>query len=72
VREDQIALQLYTVREHTAGDMPGTLRRLAEMGYPAVEFAGYGGLSPEDLRTLLDDLGMRAAGAHVPRASSRW
>ena len=66
MREDQIALQLYTVREHTAGDMPGTLRRLAKMGYPAVEFAGYGGLSPQDLRTLLDDLGMRAAGAHVP------
>ena len=66
MREEQIALQLYTVREHTAGDMPGTLRRLAEMGYPAVEFAGYGGVSPQDLRVLLDDLGMRAAGAHVP------
>ena len=66
MRQDQISLQLYTVREQTAQDMPGTLRRISEIGYPAVEFAGYGGLSPEDLRTILDDLGIRASGAHVP------
>jgi sugar phosphate isomerase/epimerase len=69
MRRDQISLQLYTVREHTARDMPGTLRRISEIGYPAVEFAGYGGLSPEDLRTILDDLGIRASGAHVPLGS---
>ncbi len=66
MRQDQISLQLYTVREHTARDMPATLRRLAEIGYTAVEFAGYGGLSPQDVRTLLDDLGLHASGAHVP------
>ena len=66
MREDQIALQLYTVRENTARDMPATLRQLADMGYTAVEFAGYGGLSPQDLRAVIDDLGIRAAGAHVP------
>lgn len=66
MRRGQISLQLYTVREHTARDMPATLRRLAEIGYTAVEFAGYGGLSPGDLRTTLDDLGLRASGAHVP------
>ncbi len=66
MKREQIALQLYTVREHTARDMPGTLRRLAEMGYGAVEFAGYGGMPVEELRAVLDGLGMRAAGAHVP------
>lgn len=66
MRRDQISLQLYTVRELTAQDMPGTLRRISEIGYPAVEFAGYGGLSPQDLRSVLDDLGLRASGAHVP------
>jgi len=69
VRRDQISLQLYTVREHTARDVPATLRRLAEIGYTAVEFAGYGGLSPRDLRAILDDLGLRASGAHVPLES---
>ena len=66
MREDQISLQLYTVREETSRDMTGTLRRISEIGYPAVEFAGYGGLSPRDLRGVLDDLGLRASGAHVP------
>ncbi len=66
MRQDQISLQLYTVREETARDMPGTVRRISEIGYPAVEFAGYGDLSPQDLRTILNDLGIRASGAHVP------
>ena len=66
MRQDQISLQLYTVREETARDMPATLRRISEIGYPAVEFAGFGGLSAEDLRKILDDLGLRASGAHVP------
>jgi sugar phosphate isomerase/epimerase len=66
MRQDQISLQLYTVREETARDMPATLRRISEIGYPAVEFAGFGDLSAEDLRNILDDLGLRASGAHVP------
>jgi sugar phosphate isomerase/epimerase len=66
MRQDQISLQLYTVREETARDMPATLRRISEIGYPAVEFAGFGGLSTEDLSTILDDLSLRASGAHVP------
>jgi sugar phosphate isomerase/epimerase len=66
MRRDQISLQLYTVREETARDMPATLRRISEIGYPAVEFAGFGGLSAGDLRNILDDLGLRASGAHVP------
>jgi sugar phosphate isomerase/epimerase len=66
MRRDQISLQLYTVREETARDTPGTLRRISEIGYPAVEFAGFGGETAEDLRNILDDLGLRASGAHVP------
>ena len=66
MRRDQIALQLYTVREQTTKDMLGTLRSLADMGYGAVEFAGYGGVPAGDLRAALDELGLTAAGAHVP------
>src|SRR5215218_8423772 len=66
MRRDQISLQLYTVREQTARDLPGTLRKISEIGHPAVEFAGYGGLAPHDLKTILDDLGLRASGVHVP------
>mgnify|MGYP006280988623 CR=1 FL=1 len=38
----QIALQLYTVRSLTAADMAGALEQVADAGYVAVEFAGYG------------------------------
>ncbi len=60
-----VALQLYTVRDETARDFAGTLRRVAEMGYGAVEFAGYGGLTPEQLAALLHETGLRAASTHV-------
>jgi sugar phosphate isomerase/epimerase len=69
MRREQISLQLYTVREETSRDMPETLRKVSEIGYPAVEFAGYGNLAPRDLKTILDDLGLRASGAHVPLSS---
>ncbi len=64
--ENPVAIQLYTVREAARDDFAGTLRRLAEGGARAVEFAGYGGMEIVELRALLDDLGMRVAGSHVP------
>src|SRR5215217_4996416 len=67
--ENPIAVQLYTVREEARNDYAGTLRRLAEGGARAVEFAGYGMPIPE-LRALLDELGMRVAGSHV--ALTAW
>lgn len=63
--EGQIALQLYTVRDLTARDMLGTLRTIAAIGYKALEFAGYGNASPEEIRGVLDETGMRAVSAHV-------
>lgn len=65
MNSNQIGLQLYTVRDQTAQDMIGTLRRLAEIGYRAVEFAGYGNASVADVRAALDEYGMQAIGAHV-------
>src|SRR4051812_25260730 len=62
---DQIGLQMYTLRSHTAQDMAGTLRQVAAMGYPAVELAGYGGLSVAEIGAVLAETGLRAMGAHV-------
>lgn len=60
-----IALQLYSVREDCARDLPGTLAAVAKMGYAGVEFAGYYGRSAEELRRMLDDLGLQVAGTHI-------
>lgn len=59
-----VGLQLYTLRGIMADDFTGTLRRVAEMGYDAVEFAGFGGLAAGDLKELLDELGLKVAGSH--------
>lgn len=60
-----IALQLYTVRDETARDFAGTLRRVAALGYTAVEFAGYGNLSVPQMQGLLAETGLRALSSHV-------
>lgn len=60
-----IALQLYSVREDCKQDLPGTLKAVADMGYEGVEFAGYYDRSAEDLRAMLDDLGLICCGTHT-------
>ena len=65
-----VALQLYTVRSLTQGDLLGVLDRVAAIGYAGVEFAGLFGIPATEVRARLDGLGLRTAGAHVPLA--RW
>ena len=63
---DQIALQLYTIRDAMKQDYFGALGTVAEAGYRAVEFAGFGDHTAAEVRARLDELGLRAMGAHVP------
>jgi sugar phosphate isomerase/epimerase len=60
-----VALQLYTVRDRTAQDFKGTVRQVAQMGYKAVEFAGYGNLNANEMMALLKETGLRAVATHV-------
>jgi len=60
-----IGVQLYSVREDCARDLPGTLAAVAEMGYDGVEFAGYYDYSAEELRRMLDDSGLKCCGTHI-------
>ncbi|MFC1601526.1 sugar phosphate isomerase/epimerase family protein [Candidatus Sumerlaeota bacterium] len=60
-----VALQLYSIRDMIEDDIPGRLKELADMGYDAVEFAGYYGLRPAELRQMLDDCGLKCAGSHT-------
>jgi len=62
-----IALQLYTVRDLTATDFAGTMKKVAQIGYKAVEMAGYGNLkSAKDARKALDDSELKVCGMHAP------
>ena len=64
VRPDQIAVQLYTVRELAAADLPGTLRAVSAAGYRSVELAGLPDTAPGELTRLLDDAGLLVVAAH--------
>jgi sugar phosphate isomerase/epimerase len=64
----KIGLQLYTLREETANDFVGTLHKVAKIGFEGVEFAGYGGLTAEELKELLEQLKLKAIASHVSLA----
>ena len=59
-------VQLYTVRELVRRDMKGTLHDIGLIGYGEVEFAGYHGRAPRDIRQWLERAGLSATSAHVP------
>lgn len=61
-----VAVQMYTLREESQKDFAGTLKKVAELGFNGVEFAGYGGLTAKEVKALLDELGLQAASSHVP------
>src|SRR5690349_1572755 len=60
-----IAVQVYSVREIAQKDTAGVLAKIAKIGYHGVEFAGYYGHSAQDIKKILDDNGLRAAGTHI-------
>jgi sugar phosphate isomerase/epimerase len=60
-----VGLQLYSIRNDCAVDLPGALAAVSRMGYAGVEFAGYYNRSAKELRTMLDDLGLKCCGTHI-------
>jgi sugar phosphate isomerase/epimerase len=64
-REIPVGLQLWTVRTECAKDFPGTIAKVAKMGYKGVEFAGYYDRKAEDVRKMLDDNGLLCCGSHT-------
>lgn len=61
-----IAVQLYSVRKECEKDFERTIKKVAEMGYEGVEFAGYYGKSAKEIREILDYYGLKVAGTHIP------
>ncbi|MEO5815019.1 MAG: sugar phosphate isomerase/epimerase [Gemmatimonadaceae bacterium] len=62
----RIGIQLYTVRSLTEKDLEGTLARLAGIGYSEVEFAGYFGKTPEQIRAMLIANRLSSPSSHIP------
>ncbi|MBQ5591900.1 MAG: sugar phosphate isomerase/epimerase [Clostridia bacterium] len=60
-----VALQLYSVRDAMGEDFAGTIRKVKEMGYDGVEFAGLFDNKPADIKALLEEVGLTPISAHV-------
>ena len=63
---DRVGLQLYTVRSLMKQDFDSTIAGVAKIGYKEVEFAGYYGKSPKEVRALLDSNSLTSPSAHHP------
>ena len=62
---DKVGVQLYTVRDLMKDDFEGTIAKVAQIGYKEVEFAGYFGRTPQQVRALLEKDGLTAPSTHV-------
>ena len=65
-----IGLQLYTIRDAMATDVPGSLKQVSDAGYKYLELAGYAdgkfyGYEPADFKKLVNDLGMEILSSHT-------
>jgi sugar phosphate isomerase/epimerase len=65
-----IGLQLYTIRQAMTADAPGSLKKVAEMGYTNLELAGYAdrkfyGYAPSEFKKMVTDLGMKILSSHT-------
>lgn len=58
--------QLYSVRTDLEQDFFGTLKRVKEMGYDGVEFAGLYGKDSAEINRYCNELGLEPISAHVP------
>jgi sugar phosphate isomerase/epimerase len=65
-----VGLQLYSVRDAMEADVPGTLKKISEMGYKYPELASYAdgkfyGYAPKAFRKMVEDLGMEVISSHT-------
>ena len=62
---DKVGVQLYTVRDLMQKDFEGTIAKVAQIGYKEVEFAGYFGRTPQQVRDVVQKNGLSAPSTHV-------
>lgn len=62
-----IAAQLYTVRDFckTTEDFAASMKKIAAIGYQAVQVSGIGPIADEDVKRICDDHGLKIVITHV-------
>jgi sugar phosphate isomerase/epimerase len=60
-----VGVQLYTIRDECERDFAGAIAQVGELGYDGVELFNLHGHDAADVRALLDEAGLAAAGMHA-------
>jgi sugar phosphate isomerase/epimerase len=65
-----IGLQLYTIRDAMGKDVPGSLKKVSDIGYKYLELANYAnrkfyGYEPSEFKKLVNGLGMEILSSHA-------
>ncbi len=58
-------IQLYSVRDITGKDLRTALKKMADIGYKYVEFAGFFGHSAKEVKAWLDEYGLKVSSTHT-------
>lgn len=66
-----IGLQLWTIRDDVAKDLPGALKAVGAIGYGEVEFAGVPKAPAAEVKTMLSDSGLTAPSMHCGMADAQ-
>lgn len=61
-----VAVQVYSVRDDAEANFKGTIQAIKDMGYDGVELAGLYGMTAQEVRATLDEVGIPCISAHVP------
>ncbi|MDR2496501.1 MAG: sugar phosphate isomerase/epimerase [Tannerellaceae bacterium] len=67
----QLGLQIYSLGQELGKDVPGGLKKVAQMGYTVLELAGYnkegkiGAVTMADFKKYADDAGLKIVSSHL-------
>lgn len=65
-----VGVQLYSIRDAMDADVPGSLKKVSDMGYKYLELANYAdgkfyNYDPAEFRKMVEDLGMEILSSHT-------
>lgn len=65
-----VGVQLYSIRDAMDADVPGSLKKISDLGYKNLELAGYAngqfyGYAPAEFKKMVNDLGMDILSSHT-------
>jgi sugar phosphate isomerase/epimerase len=68
VKINQVAAQLYSVRDYTKtpADVAKTLKKIRHIGYQTIQVSGMGPIAEEELKKIMDSEGLYCCVTHEP------